>query len=383
MASIRKRKLPSGKTAWQVDYRDAENKRRHKQFATWRKADEWLVKERAQLASAHAPAAERLMIGEAGEAWIKDCERNGLERSTIEVYEQRLRDHITPFIGDKKLYEFSTADAHDFYEALLDRLRSRDMVRRVRINTGAILRYAQQKGWVSKNVIAVAPYKHSRREKKRPSMPTLREVRSMIDVTADKWRDRLAMLHTLIFCGLRASELRGLSWPDVDLRSNTMTIRQRADKWGRIGKPKSEAGTRDIPFPSALAQELRLWKVRCPPSELDLVFPTSTGTVQSHANIMNRYFRPMQIQAGICHKNESGKENRQTPPTIRAKYGMHALRHFCASLWIDADYSPKRVQKMMGHASIELTFDIYGHLFDGREKIEESLRKTQERVLAG
>jgi hypothetical protein len=49
------------------------------------------------------------------------------------------------------------------------------------------------------------------------------------------------------------------------------------------------------------------------------------------------------------------------------KYGMHSLRHACASLWIENGYNPKQIQRLMGHSSIKVTFDVYGHLFSDAE----------------
>src|SRR5882757_2521058 len=142
MAKIRKRKLKkSGKVRWQVDYRDVQRRRRHRQFATRRQADDWLVNARSEVASGtHVAASESKTIQEAADEWLKDCERNGLERTTLDVYRQRVNDHIVPFIGHLKLATTTTVDAQNFYESLLDQCRSRDMVRRVRINAGAIFR---------------------------------------------------------------------------------------------------------------------------------------------------------------------------------------------------------------------------------------------------
>ncbi|MBR1188540.1 site-specific integrase [Bradyrhizobium sp. AUGA SZCCT0160] len=275
----------------------------------------------------------------------------------------------------------TTVDAKNFYESLLDQCRSRDMVRRVRINAGAIFRYAQSKGWVVSNPIALTPYKHAKRDYKRPPMPTMEEMKTMIATTTMAWQDHLVMVFVLIFAGLRASELRALTWSDIDLKTHILTVRQRADKWGRIAKPKSEAGTRDVRFVAQLALELKKWKLRCPRSDLDLVFPSLTGTVQNLANIMNRFLRPMQIEAGIVIRTTTTTEDGRKVVKARAKFGMHAFRHFCASLWIDANFSPKKIQTMMGHASIELTFDTYGHLFDAREDDDKAMKKIQTKVL--
>jgi Phage integrase family len=176
---------------------------------------------------------------------------------------------------------------------------------------------------------------------------------------------------------------------DRDLRkiklkadSNTIAIMRRADRWGRIGQPKSKAGTRTIPFPQVVHDALTTWRPSCPSSRLNLVFPSSRGTVQNQSNIMTRYFRLMQIEAGVyveVVKLEKGKKTVRK----RAKYGLHPLRHFCASLWIEANYSAKRVQTYMGHASIVQTYDTYGYLFDLRDNDKEALKRIESRVMSG
>lgn len=78
-----------------------------------------------------------------------------------------------------------------------------------------------------------------------------------------------------------------------------IAVVRRDDRWGSIGQPKSKAGTRMIPFSQAARDALISWKQCCPSSKLNLVFPSSRGTVQNQSNIMTRYFRLMQIEAGI------------------------------------------------------------------------------------
>src|SRR5215211_4600115 len=87
---------------------------------------------------------------------------------------------------------------------------------------------------------------------------------------------------TEIFAGLRASELRGLSWPQIDLKAKTLLVDRRADANSKIGPPKSHAGHRIIPLPDLVVSELRKWKLRCPKTELELVFPSERKAVLSH-----------------------------------------------------------------------------------------------------
>ena len=169
---------------------------------------------------------------------------------------------------------------------------------------------------------------------------------------------------TAIFTGMRASELRGLTWDAVDFKRNVLHVRQRANLWGEIGAPKSAAGAREIPMSPMVVNALREWRLACPrqkPAEGDgegrlwLVFPNGNGKVENHANIANRGFYALQIAAGMVA--EDGKP----------KYGLHALRHFFASWAIEQGFSPKRVQALLGHSSIQMTFDVYGHLFPSPE----------------
>src|SRR5262245_7423655 len=70
-------------------------------------------------------------------------------------------------------------------------------------------------------------------------------------------------------------------------------------------------------------------------------------------------------------------------PTSAAKYGFHALRHAAASLFIaHLGWTPKRVQTVMGHSSIRMTYDLYGHLFEDPEADREAMKKIEAAVVA-
>lgn len=127
-------------------------------------------------------------------------------------------------------------------------------------------------------------------------------------------------------------------------------VRQRADLWGVIGDPKSAAGDRAIPLAPLVVNTLREWRLACPRGALGLVFPNGAGNVESHANIAARGFEPLQR---ACFGE--------------VKYRLHSLRHFFASWAIERGFTPKRLQALLGHSSIQMTFDTYGHLFPSLE----------------
>ena len=78
---------------------------------------------------------------------------------------------------------------------------------------------------------------------------------------------------------------------------------------------------------------------------------------------MQNHVGPILISAEIskrvlvCRKGEECHE-------LRPRYTMHDFRHAAASLWIENGLDAKRIQTLMGHSSIQMTFDTYGHLFD-------------------
>jgi integrase len=193
----------------------------------------------------------------------------------------------------------------------------------------------------------------ARKNRLRDASKGILELAAIIACLQGRWRP---ILLTAIFCGLRASELRGLVWDNVDLERHELHIAQRADRYNQIGKPKSYSGQRVVPFPPLVTNTLREWKIRCPHGAL--VFPTGAGTVETRNNIVYRGLLPAQVAAGVVDSNGKAKYPR-----------LHALRHFYASWCINRrvdgglELPLKTVQSRLGHSTLAQTCDTYGHLF--------------------
>jgi integrase len=376
--SVRKRTWESRgvtKEAWIVEYRGADGKPHIKTFAKKREADAYhaIVGVNVRQGT-HTPDSESITVAKAGRLWLESGDAAGLERTTLDYYRQHVDLHIVPLIGAVKLSQL-TAPMVRHFEDKLRAKRSPVMARRLIGSLGAILADAQERGLVAQNVVrslrsrrrrgkdAGADKRQRGKLKVGVDIPSPHEIRTIVDHLEGRWRP---LFLTAIFTGLRASELRGLRWTDVDLKREEIHVRQRADRYSQIGPPKSEAGERAIPIAPLLANTLREWRLVCPKGELGLVFPNGAGRIESHTNIINRGLIPLQIAAGV------------TMPGGKAKYtGLHALRHFYASWCINRrvdgglELPLKVVQVRLGHASIQMTADVYGHLFprgdDGAE----------------
>jgi integrase len=367
--SVRKRSWtsPEGepKEAWVVDYADQGGKRRNKQFTRKRDAEAYHARVAVDLSTGiHTAESASPTVGAAGELWIRSAEANGLERSTLRQYRQHLDLHIAPLIGALKLAQLTVPTVRAFQDKLRGS-RSPAMVRKVLVSLGSILADAQQRGLVAQNVVrglrtqrqrsGADPHRRNGKLKVGHDIPTPDEVRAILAHLGGRWRP---FLLTAIFTGVRSSELRGLRWNDVDLRRGELHVRQRADRYHKIGQPKSEAGERTVPLLPMVVSALREWKLACPKGEIGLVFPNTLGRVESHPNIIKRALHPAQVAAGVTDKHG------------QAKYtGLHALRHFYASWCINRradgglELPLKVVQARLGHASIQMTADRYGHLF--------------------
>ena len=388
MGSIRKREWISrgqARSAWVVDYMDHSGKRRLKTFATRKEADNWAVTALHEVKQGiHTPASTSVTVTEAFECWIAHCEAEKLEFGTIKQRRQHLKLHIAPFIGREKLASLTTPRVHQFDANLRAAGRSLAMRRKVLTNLKTLLTFCQGQGLVAQNVARGVKIKSDDRSKtKGPlregrDLPSKAEIRELIDKVSDRWR---AFLLTAIFTGMRASELRGLRWADVDLEGGVIHVRQRADAWRNIGAPKSAAGSRDIPLTPMVVNALRQWQPICPAGSLGLAFPNGSGNIESHTNIVKRFWHPLQLKAGVAF--DTGKQDAEGKPILRAKYGFHSLRHAAASLFIaHLGWTPKRVQSVLGHSSITMTFDRYGHLFEDRVGDREAMKKLEAAIVA-
>jgi integrase len=381
------------KEAWVVDYTDQDGDRHIETFKRKKDADA-----RAQQigvdvrAGIHTAAAKSVTVTEAAADWIRKVELDERERSTIAQYRQHAR-HITARIGNQKLAKLTKPRVEAFRDDLLASM-SRALARKVLSSLKSLLRDAQRRGNVAQNVAADVRIGVDKRGKKKlkagVDIPTPDEIKRLLGTVSGRLRP---LLITATFTGLRASELRGLRWQDIDLQRNELHVRQRADRYNKIGKLKSASAQRTIPFGPLVRNTLREWKLEYPRPMVEghdigephkpehYVFPNQSGEVEHYSSLV-RALQSAIIEAGLTAlaTDKDGKPlmDESGNPVVAAKYsGPHALRHFYASWCINSrqdgglELPPKVVQARLGHASIVMTLDTYGHLFpradDGAE----------------
>lgn len=181
------------------------------------------------------------------------------------------------------------------------------------------------------------------------------EVTRLLRACLERYRPLIA---SALFTGMRISELLGLVWDDVDLEGATIHVRahlsrSRRGMPARRIRPKTPAAVREIPVVPQLAAILSARRASAPCRGAgDWVFGTELGTPLAHRNVQRRALGCAVERAGL----ETGAW-----PTLR----MHDLRHtFASHLIVDLRVDVAQVSRILGHAQITTTLNIYVHLFD-------------------
>jgi integrase len=375
--SVRKRKWTtrSGelREAWQVDYTDAKGERHAETFTKKRDADARHDAVRKGVREGtHTVVDKTVTFAKIAESYLEYIEAEGRERTTITGYRTHINKHLNPLIGAEKLAHITAARIEEVRDELVKTM-SRPMARKVLQTIKAVLAYAHRKHKVAQNVALSTKVTKDKRTEGRKlevgvDIPLPAEIEAIIRSAKGRWKP---LILTAAFTGLRASELRGLRWQDVNLKTGEISVRQRADIHNKIGAPKSVTSVRTFVMRPHVVATLREWKLACPPGEL--VFPNNSGNIESLSNIIQRGYDVAQVAAGVTAQKTDKSSNiildQDGNPVIVARYNFHALRHFFASYLINRrvdgglELPPKIVQDRLGHSTITMTMDRYGHLF--------------------
>lgn len=307
-----------------------------------------------------------ISISDAAKIWMQRCELEKLERATLHSYRGHVKNHIEPKIGHLLLKDLSAVDVRSFLDHML-RDSTRAMAKKCLTTLRSIISSAQERGAVLHNVARDVKLRRAERHDPERVFPTKDEIKALISNAPERQKP---LIMTALLTGMRMSELRGLTWDAIDFDRSIITVKQRADRYCDMGNTKSRSSRREIPMGSQLARLLKEWRVACPVGTRCLVFPNGVGNVETHSNIYNRIFKPLMLACGIV-------DGKGAP-----RFSLHALRHAAASLFIEQGWPPKKIQAMLGHSSITMTYDVYGHLFHDPAKDVDLMDEMERGLLA-
>ncbi|HVN96176.1 MAG TPA: tyrosine-type recombinase/integrase [Syntrophorhabdaceae bacterium] len=275
---------------------------------------------------------------EFAEFWLNSYVEGNLKPSTAKGYRDIVKKNLSHFDG-RVLSEITTGQLQAYVTRRL-RLVSAKTVCNDTMVMKLLFRHARKWGYLKLN-----PAEDVDRPKLKGTEVEIlepHELKQLLEKTDQRYQTAFL---TAFLTGLRAGELWALKWSDIDWSSGKLFVRRSVWKGG-FQTPKTRKSVRKVDMPQQLIQALKRWKLASPVGELDLVFPGIKGGTANHVNVMNRQFYPALRRAGL------------------RQVSFHSLRHSNASMRIQGGQNIKYISEQLGHSTIRITLDIYGHLFN-------------------
>lgn len=431
MATVRKRPWTYKgvtKEKWVLNYTDQTGQRRQETFEKRKDADARRVEVEGQMVKgSHTAKRASVTFEFACREYLKDvqrrCQLGDVTGHGLRTQLGRGRVCERASFYRKLLVDITSNDIQDFVDDLRASYSGHYVSGVFRL-VSLILKFAchSRREWLRANVLTSDPVTLPK-YKKRVAVPSKADLQKLFDATRHRQEgetlntfvNRKAFVAIAALGGLRPGEVFGLQWENIDFQKNILHVCNSQSRYDGLKTPKTESGVRDVPLSqpiiSALQEVAFYWHLRDEykawehygrakdnafamskflhrrwETMAEAVMAPRTGYVflnrdgdPMDANGSVFFWRTLMQKAGLYDKE--GKKNRFT---------MHALRHAGASLFIDFGLPLMNVSKLIGHANVSTTTNVYGHLFPEDRRAEEvanriasafsATREQQERV---
>lgn len=325
---------------WRARYRGPDGRERNRSFPRKIDAQRWLTEQRSRMTRGEwvDPAASRVLFGVVATEWFSTIHH--LKPTTRESYRNALHRRVLPAWEWVPLSKITHDGLTEWIGGMVASGLSASQIHQAAYVLSSVLRYAIQTARLIRNPMTgiKLPRVQSRGER----MFLTHEQVAKLAAAAGPYA---TLIRTLAYTGMRWGEVTAVRVRDVDLTRRRLDVRRAfSDVGGQVieGTPKSHQA-RTVPLPRWLCAELAPYVEGR--ARDDLVFTAPTGGPLRKSNFRRRAWNPAVKAAGL---------DGLTP---------HGLRHTAASLYISAGTPPKVVQRILGHASITITLDLYGHLY--------------------
>jgi integrase len=343
------KKLENGR--WEASYRDPSGRERIKRHRTRAEADRWLTTVKSQIHRGDYvdPRLGRTLFSRWAQEWLDGSAH--LKPKTRADYEGLLRVHVMPTFADRAVGSITPSDVRRFVAAEIESGAAPGTVRGARKVLRLVLSTAQTEGAIRSNPCDGV---------KVPASPKA----EMVFLTAEQVEDLAlaidpqysTLIRVAAYTGMRAGEIGALRIGRTDLTVGRLTIAESVTEvqgHGLVfGQPKTYE-RRSVTLPPFLIDDLGAHLAGRPLDPDAFVFTSPQGDVINHKNFYRRCFKPAVRATGLPERTR-----------------FHDLRHTCAALCIALGAHPKAIQERLGHSSITVTLDRYGHLFP---KLDEAL----------
>ena len=300
---------------------------------------------------------EAILFCDFADQWLRDYA--ALKKgSTQDDYAGVVSKHLKPFFGDKDLKQITREEVQGFVTAERNAGYSPRTINKVITIMKLLFKNAVELERLdSSPAVSVNRPSQQRREREFLNPD---EVRRLLEEAPEEY---LPLYAIGVLAGLREGEILALRWMDVDLEEGLIYVRRSYhDKHG-FGDPKSDTSRRAVDMSPRLLAILTEYKNRVGGALDDLLFSgTDPEKPMSRQNLLQRHFYRTLQAAGL------------------KKVTFHATRHSYAALMIASKASIKYLQHQMGHSTISVTLDLYGHILP---EVREGVVQRMDELIWG
>ena len=319
-------------------------------------AQKWLRNEQANLDRTQwtDPRLARITFDEWSVPWLET--RRHLKPKTLAGYESLLRVHLLPRFGDSPLSAIDPFMVENWVVEMTDAGLSPSRTRQAHQLLSMILKAAVRARRLTTNPAEGTPL--PRPTRRPPRFLTAHQVDELAQAVPERYE---ALIYVLAYGGIRWAEAVGLRLGRINLLRRRIDVTETLSDVNGVlhWVPPKMWESRTVAIPPFVADVLGAHFGRFVDGDPDgLVFTTDARTPLRSPNFRRSVWLP-----AVAQIDEEGLR-------------PHDLRHTCASLLIAADAHPRHVKEHLGHSSIRVTMDVYGHLYeDARDEIAERLER--------
>lgn len=327
-------------SGYQINWIDADGVRRFKTYAEHKDAmaarNRLCAEAEAIATGAIARPPEPRPFSELCDYWLANKTPNKRsqkdDRSIIEA-------HLRPQLGNLQIAEV-TVQRTDQYQRLRRHLAPKTIHNHLTL-LNSMLNLAVELKWI---VTHARIRKPKLIEEDYAWLRTIADQRALLEAAQIEAPGVMELYATALYTGLRAGELLGLKWDDVEFERRLITVRRSYDK------PTKTGAIRHVPILDPLLPLLREWRLKCGNSWL---FPGRTGEPQgSSARVVQEVFQRCMKRAKLSGPTSAYADTRVT---------FHDLRHTFASHWVMAGRNLNKLRTILGHKNMQMTLR-YAHL---------------------
>lgn len=352
-------------------FTDKDGNRRSKRFQKLQECRQWLAD--AEYIDQHSDLrhADEMLVDEWFNYWIAIKEKT-TRSTTANLYRRRYEHSIKDFLGKYKLSDVKPLHCQQVLNNMADTEYTSSTIKTTHIIMRNMFEFACENDVILKNPCKKSLKSNIGKASKSREALSISDQHKFLEYGSYlEYFDQFAFI---LQTGLRIGELIGLEWDDIDFEQKIMTIQRTVNYQGDTGNwytnlPKSESGIRTIPLTQdavniLMRQKIKHWNIKVVPMKWrNKVFLNKMGKPISGTNYDDSLAR-------FCKKH-----NMKT-------FSTHILRHTFATRCIENGMKPKTLQKILGHATLNITMDAYVHITEDEKqreihKIENALKMVQ------